>query len=100
AAVSEVSDRDQDLLIRDLSSGSVARVTLRGTILLDPVFSPRGRELYFIGMGASHGIHRVDAGGAALPQLIDSIGFVGVWHTAIDGTGDTLFYARMDAGTA
>ncbi len=91
AAVGLGTDRGQDLLVRDLASGSVARVSVNGTLLKDPVFAPGGRQLYFAGLGASHGLHRVDAGGAAPPELIDPTAFVGIGHTAIDGSGNLLF---------
>ncbi len=97
AAVSVGVNRGTDLLVRDLASGSVARVSVNGTILVDPVFAPGGRELYFAGLGASHGLHRVDAGGAAPPELIDRMEFVGFGNTAIDGSGNLLF-TKVAAG--
>src|SRR5258708_10854449 len=48
-------------------------------------------------MGASHGIHRVDAAGAAPPELIAPVGFGTIGHTAIDGSGEVL-YVKMAAG--
>ena len=90
AALGEYADRGFDLLIRDLASGSVARVAINGTVLVDPVFSPDGRELYFAGAGASQGLHRVDASGAARPELIDPT-TTGAGHTAMGSSGDVLF---------
>ncbi len=98
AAVSAGTDRGQDLLIRDLASGSVARVSISGTNLTDPVFSPDGHELYFIGLGGSHGLHRVVAGGTGSPELIDPTEFVGLGNTAIGGPGSLLF-VKANVGT-
>ena len=96
AAVGAGIDRGTDLLVRDLASGSVARITVNGTLLQGAVFAPGGRALYFAGLGASHGLHRVDVDGAGQPELIDTIEFVGLGQLANDGSGNLLFLKVID----
>jgi serine/threonine-protein kinase len=99
AAVGVAGDRSEDLLVRDLSSGSETRIAIPGTILRDPVFSWDGRQLYFVGLGSSHGVHRVDLGGTAPLERVVASEFVQIGQPAIARDGDQLYYVKAVAGS-
>jgi dipeptidyl aminopeptidase/acylaminoacyl peptidase len=90
-------DHGEDLLVRDLSSGSQVRVAMPGSLLRYPVFSADGRRLYFLGLGASHGIHRVDPGGAATPERVVATAFTNLGDLGISPDEDQAYYVRATA---
>jgi Tol biopolymer transport system component/tRNA A-37 threonylcarbamoyl transferase component Bud32 len=98
-AVAVAGENTEDLFVRDLSSGSEARIAIPGTMLRDPVFSPDGRWLYFLGLGASHGLHRVDPNGTAAPERILPSEFAPIGHLAIAPDGDHAYYLKATAET-
>jgi eukaryotic-like serine/threonine-protein kinase len=98
AAVGLATESGEELQVRDLSTGSLSRVAIPGTLLRDPVFSPDGRWLYFVGMGASHGLHRVRPGGAAPPERVVASEFVWIGHPAPAPDADHVYHIRDVAG--
>ncbi len=98
AAVGLATENTEELQVRDLSTGSLSRVAIPGTLLRDPVFSPDGQWLYFVGLGASHGLHRVKPGGAAPPERVVPSEFAWIGHPAPAPDGDHVYHARDVAG--
>ena len=91
AAVDEFRDDDEIIAIRDLSSGSVARVVVPLMQLNDPVFSPDGRWLYC----AAQEVLRADPGGLTLPERVIA---PKAQQPALAPDGSQLYYTKTIAG--
>ena len=89
-------DRAEYLVIRDRASGSSVRVEIPGTLLRDPSFAPDGR-LYFAGLGASHGVHRIAAGATGIPERILASEFLLLGQPVVARDGDHLYYFKATA---
>jgi serine/threonine-protein kinase len=91
AAVDEFRDNDEIIAVRDLSSGSVARVVVPLMQLNDPVFSPDGRWLYF----AAQGVYRADPGGLTPPERVIA---PKTQQPALAPDGSQLYFTKTIAG--
>ncbi|HEY6827068.1 MAG TPA: protein kinase [Gemmatimonadaceae bacterium] len=94
-ATGHAGDRSEDLRVRDLATGATMTVSIPGALLRDPVFSPDGRQLYFIGLGASPGLHRVEVGGTAPPERIFTSDFAGIAQPTISRTADVVYFTNF-----
>ncbi len=93
-AANETTDRNEELQVRDISSGSLSPVVVPGTQIRSPVFSGDGHSLYFVGLGALHGVLRMDPGGTAGAERVIETGFVYFGDLALSPDDAQLYYFK------
>ena len=91
-------DASEDIRVRELATGAVRHVAIPGTILRDPVFSRDGRHLFFMGLGASHGVHRLDLDSPAPPVRLGNSEFLAIGQPTVGPSGDLFYYSSGTAG--
>ena len=97
-AVGEYFEKGEDLLVRDLASGSITRVSVPQHQLRNPAFSADGRQLYFAAEGRSMSIMRVEVSSGATPERVIEFrkGTNGVSEPS--QRGEQIYYSVTTAG--
>jgi serine/threonine-protein kinase len=89
----------RDILVRDLRSGALTRVTTPGLVTHDPAFAPDGRTVYFTTSSpAASTLHAAVLGGTAAARVIlrDTLRLFA--EPALAPDGRTLYYAYGRGG--
>jgi len=98
-AVSEWTANESHVLVRDLASGAVADVSLPGTMVEQPAFSPDSRSMYFVARAPSLQLYRVDPSSATRPSVVMTLPGSGLAATrpVFDPSGENLYFTRSSA---